>query len=192
MTFPQTVINGDAIVVAVSSWNSSSTANVTSITDSQGNTYTKLAEVNSVEPLSVWIAQNVTGSSSLKVTVSSTGASEFTVALHEYTGMVSASVVDKVVQSSGSNTAGLVTLSSSTNQPSEVLFSTFNHTSNFSPVLATASTGYTVRQSQTNNSLFEDLYTEDRVVSASGQYQAGVTFNHSVSWQGILISLKGQ
>src|SRR5512135_3165189 len=92
-TFASAVTSGDLIVVATSSWNSTNTASVSSVTDNKGNTYTKVLESAGTggEPLAVWYAKNVAGGSTFTVSASTTANSLITVAIHEYSGFAAAS-----------------------------------------------------------------------------------------------------
>jgi hypothetical protein len=191
-TFTTAVTNGNLLVIAISSWNSSNTAAVTSVTDNKGNSYTKVVEnptpvTGAVEPLSIWYAKNVTGGSDLTVTVNLQAAASLTIAVHEYAGVDKVNPVDVSQHQTGTGTtasSGTV----STAQATELLFGASNHLSDTTS--ATAGTGYTLRQSQDDNSCCEALYTEDRIVNSTGSYSATFTYATSVNYRAGIVAFK--
>lgn len=190
--FTNPVASGDLIVVAIASWNSNNTATVSSITDSAGNTYSKAVEdpspaTSGIEPLSIWYAANVVGGSNLTVSANLQSTGNLTVAIHEYQGIATSNVVDQVAHASGTSTLASSGPSASTAHANDLLFgaATLSDAASFS---ATAGSGYTLRQSQTDNGCCDAMYTEDGVGSSLGQYAATLGFSQSVDYRAALVA----
>lgn len=195
ITLPSAVTTGNTIVVAVSTWNASNNAAVSSVIDNFGNSYTKAVEdptpnTGAVEPLSIWYSQNVKGGSNFKVTATTQESASITIAAHEYGGVVTVGVLDQTHHQSLTGSPVSSGLTFTTTQASEVLFGAANY-QDVVNLSATAGTGYSLRQSQTDNNCCEVLYTEDQVVSTTGQYQSTFIFSQSLTYRAAIVTLKG-
>ena len=191
VSFSQPVDNGSLIVVAVSIY-SSSTANLSSVTDSKGNAYIKAAS-NPAAPsgnhlVSVWYSQNVTGGSSFSVTATPQGSAYVTLALHEYTGLALSGVLDQTQNNTGTSQAATTGLSGPTTQDSELIFGAYLH-QDAGVVGATPGAGFSLRQSLTDGT-YEPLVTEDSFVQAAGSYAAPLTWAKSIQWNAALATFK--
>ena len=180
------------MIVAVSAY-SDGTASVSGVTDSQNNVYYKAASnpatASGHHYVSIWFAQNVNGGSGLSVTArAADGKSYLTVAIHEYAGMALTGVLDQTQNGNGTGSSATSGLTSTTTQGGELVFGAHLHAAN-GTVAATAGTGFTIRLAMTNGS-YEPLVTEDRLVQATGRYEASLKWAKSVSWQAAVATFK--
>jgi hypothetical protein len=189
--FTNPVANGDLVVVAISSWNSS-TSQVSSVTDNKGNSYTQVVEVTGAtsEPLSIWYAKNVIGGNNFAVTANVSNPSSITTAIHEYRGLSGTSPVDLYADQTGSGTSASSGLTGVTNSNSELIFGAFNYDEPYTSNSFIPAAGFTARQSLQDNYNYEALYTIDQVVNSVGQYAAAGTFGTTSSWRGIVVTFK--
>jgi hypothetical protein len=195
-TFASPVQGGDLIVVAIASWNGSNTATVSGVSDNFGNVYTKAVEdpsppTSGTQPLSVWYAANVSGGSGFTVTASLASAGNLSVAIHEYSGAATSSVVDQTAHQGASGSAATSGTTAPTGQANELLFGATTH-SDGTIVSATAGTGYTLRQSFANNSCCDALFTEDGTGAAAGPYAATFSYAQAVDYRAAIVAFRGR
>ncbi len=182
--FAGSVTAGNTVIVATSTWNGGGTATVTSVTDSQGNVYTKADEylVNG-EKLAVWYHIGIASSGSLTVTANTGPPADITIGIHEYSGI--ASIDQHTTGASGGTalSAGPVTTTSA----DELIFGAFNNDTGgtFTP---TVGSGFTARVQQNDNSAHEDLWTQDKIVSSIGAYSSDMTVTPTSSWAAIIVT----
>ena len=190
-TFASAVGNGDLVVVATSSWNTGNTASITSVTDSKGNTYTKVLEngAGAVEPLSIWYAQNVVGGSGFTVSAATNSNASMTIAIHEYSGVDTLAALDSSANTSATGTSAS-SGNTTTHVSGELLFGAFNFSDDTSSVSGVAGNGFTLRQQLTDNHTYEAIFTEDSVVSSAGLYPATLAYSQSVTWRGAVVAFK--
>lgn len=194
VTFTNAVTNGNLVIVAVSAY-SDGTASVSGVTDSQNNVYYKAASnpatASGHHYVSIWFAQNVNGGSGLSVTArAADGKSYLTVAIHEYAGMALTGVLDQTQNGNGTGSSATSGLTSTTTQGGELVFGAHLHEAN-GTVAATAGAGFTIRLAMTNGS-YEPLVTEDRLVQATGRYEASLKWAKPVSWQAVVATFKAK
>ncbi len=172
--FSGSVATGDMIVVWL--WYNSNTQSVTSITDTKGNSYTKIIGPTTgtgnmaTWRQELWYAKNVTGGSSFKVTATFSGTfnAEKAISAHEYSGADTVAPLDGSSSGVGSS-ANATTPAVTTTASNELIFG--------ATVLgnATAGSGFTGRSSLAANS------TEDKNVTSQGSYSAVFT-NTAQDW----------
>jgi hypothetical protein len=193
VTLDSSVASANLVVVAVSAY-SNGTANVSSVTDNKGNTYTKaVAEPSTAsghDHVSIWYAKNVTGGSSFTVTANApSGNNEYlTVAAHEYSGASTTVPLDRTTSASGISQGIDTGATADTTQAEELIFSAFTHQSSTDPS-ATAGRGYTKRQSITNGT-YMPLVTEDRVLTNVGPAKGLLFWGEAVGWRGVVATFK--
>src|SRR4051812_6147364 len=92
--FGSSVTVGNFIVVTISDDSGITASAVTGVTDSKGNTYTKILSLDSVTTLSAWYAKVTTGGTGLTVSVAwNTGsAARCAFAAQEHNGLTNATV----------------------------------------------------------------------------------------------------
>jgi hypothetical protein len=196
VTFGAPVASGDLIVVAVSSWNPTNTSIVNGVTDCVGNSYTQaitdpVPATSGEGPLSIWYAANAKPGSNVTVTVQVGTAGSLTVAVHEYSGVVTTNVVDQVAHASGTGSTASSGLTATTTNANDLLFGASDRI-DVSTVGVVAGSGFTLRQSQTNNICCNALATEDEVVSETGQYGATFAYATSVTYRDALVAFRGR
>jgi murein DD-endopeptidase MepM/ murein hydrolase activator NlpD/methionine-rich copper-binding protein CopC len=196
-TFGSDVTTGNLVVVAIVFWNNLNNLSISSVVDNKGNSY-QLAACDptttngAVEPMCVYYAENVTGGSSFTVTATTDNSALITIAIHEYSGMATSSVLDKTAHTNAggsANTSGNSGNTATTTQANELIFGAFTHLSG--NTTATAGTNFTIRQNTDDNTSTEAMYTEDRTVNATAAYNATITFAGSVDWRAIVATFKG-
>jgi hypothetical protein len=192
------VMSGHTIVVAVSAKTSSTsiTANISSVTDSAANVYTKVVEDPSPASdrysLSIWVAQNVPVTSNLTITANAPlGTTEYiTLAAHEYAGLLTIGSIDRSNHAKGTSTTANSGTTAITSESHELLLGAFMYEQNSLVSNSTAGSGYTKRQSYYNGT-YVPLVSQDRIVSATGTYNATLTWNRSNTWHAAIVTLKG-
>ena len=185
VTFPNPVTQGDLVVVAVSVFGTTFPAN--DITDSKGNTYTKINEAvnttNGGDHVALYYAKNVTGGSSFTVT-SATAAS---IAVQEYSGVATSSPLDKIASSTGAtgypNPGNVTTTLGSELYVGAAWSATTGDTWTPAP-------SYTVRQHQDDNDTHERLATEDTTITTASTTAAKLTTTTSGPWAAVMATFK--
>lgn len=147
---------GNCIVVDIG-WSNSGSSTHPTVTDSAGNTYALVCyqiKGGSGEVQAMFAAPNIVSAGSNTITVTwggpggGLGATDYTIAVNEYSGIISVSPVDATVNGIGSGLPPTISLSLTTTQVGDVLhFSLFTHTylalsaptgGGFTPVAPTA------------------------------------------------------
>jgi hypothetical protein len=169
--FTNPVSSGNLIAVWI--WYNSSTQSVSSVADTQSNTYSRaVGPTTGVGGMTgwrqeLWYAKNVTGGSGLNVTATFTGSFATTkgITAHEYSGLDAVAPLDQSVgnttTSANSTTSAITTTSSD-----ELIFAAATVVNTGS-----AGTNFTQRSSVASN------VSEDRVVTSAGSYTASITNN---------------
>ncbi len=174
--FDDDVTAGDAVLVAVS-WDTSATQSV-SVSDTLGNTYTKLDQANDTtnqQALAVFYA--VSGSSGAdSVTATFGSSSSFRrIAIHEYAGVDPVSPIDahaiRAMVTGSNTTDGTSTSSITTTGPNRRIFAALVDTSGTTTI--SPGTGYTERED------VGDLESEDKEQSTAGSVSATWTVNQA-------------
>lgn len=193
VSLPGAVTAGHTLVVAVSAYANPNTAGVASVSDSAGNQYIKVTQdpesVTNSHSLSIWVATNVKASSSLTITAyaAANSSAYLTLAAHEYTR----GTVDVSAHASGTGTTASSGNTPNTTQAQELVFGSFLHEADSatSPTGSTMAAGFALRQALYDGN-YEPLVTQDRNVSQSGAYSAALTWNKSVTWHAVVVTLK--
>lgn len=168
---------GDMNVVIVG-WNDT-TASVTSVTDSAGNTYSLAIGPTVGQGLqqSIYVASNVAGSSNT-VTVRFSQAATFPdVRILEYRGVTT---VDVTAGASGTGTTSNSGVASATNAYEVIVGANVVKTSTGS-----AGTGFTARVTTSDGDI-----AEDRIATAAGSVSATATLRNSGAWVMQMVALK--
>jgi len=163
--------NGDLIVVMVGVVNTNS---VTSITDSQSNTYTKIADGTSDYVRGeIWYAKDITGGTTPSVTIATAESDDVTAIMREYSGM-SADPLDKSAETLDadwltSHTSGAT---ATTTQADELVVGGYVGDANSGYTLGS---GYSNLATQDGTDLWISVALEDKVVSSTGTQTATIT-----------------
>jgi RHS repeat-associated protein len=184
VTLTNPVTTGNFIVVGVTIWNTAIPSNA--ITDSKGNTYTKVGEIINATTLdhgAIFYAKNVTGGASFAVTSSVGG----TIAAHEYSGITVSGPFDKVASSTGFSTVPNST-SITTGNDHDLYFGLA--WSNTSGDAWSAAGGYTLRENETDNNSAERIATEDQVISSASTTAALFSLPNNTDWVAMIASFK--
>jgi galactose oxidase-like protein/fibronectin type III domain protein len=167
------VTTGNRLIVQTGVW-SYGNASVSGVTDSAGNTYTKLTSFKATDntELSVWSAPITAGGGTKPtVTVQTTGSADIGASVLEYSGLSTAAgtgVVDQLKTATGKTTVAANVSSGATAASTAAgeLAIGFYADSGFSNTLTGDST-YTVRTNVSPTSDME-LLAQDRVLTSSG------------------------
>jgi chitodextrinase len=170
--FVSAVGGGHLMVVWV--WYNTASQNVTSVTDTAGNTYARaVGPTTGTGPMAswrqeLWYAKNLAGASGVTVTAmfSGTFSAEKSITAHEYSGADTASPLDATAAAavSGSNVSSGET---TTTSPNELVFGAV-----LLQASGSAGSGFTRRSSIASN------VSEDKPVATAGPYSA--TFTNSL------------
>jgi len=183
LAFTSNNVAGDLIVVSI---RASSTGQVFSVSDSNGNTYRRAVQFNETvdaTTLGIFYAENAHAGANT-VTVSDTISGTFRFAILEYSGIATASSLDGTAAAQGTSASpnsGNLT----TSVPGDLLFGI---ASTANPASFTAAAGYVIRESVPSNGA--KLIAEDRVQPSAGAASAGATLGASDIWGSALAAFK--
>jgi hypothetical protein len=174
-TFNRPVAKGDLVAVAFW-WNLAPGSSIVSVTDSAGNAYYPVKQTSSVDSNDwagwIYAATNVTGAINLSVTVkvSSANASQFSMAILEYSNVGTPDVT-----STAGGTSGVTVSSGSvaTHHANELILGIA-----VADVNVTAGSGF--------NSRFVSPYfcVEEKIVTTQGNYDANFVTSNTIQYEG--------
>jgi fibronectin type 3 domain-containing protein len=168
--FPSNNTAGNLIIVSFS-WDNSGGQSLSTIGDSQGNSYTSAVGSGNN---SIYYAKNIhSGPNTVTVTFSApTGGLMY---LHEYAGLDTVAPLDQVSSQTGTGTT-ITSGAKTTTKANELIFGY----ASVAHRVSAAGSGFTVRETAAGN------MSEDMVVSSTGSY--GATFTQSISggWTGLM------
>ena len=170
-SFTSSTTAGNTIVVAVSA----AGPIVTSVVDSQGNTYVQAATSGSD---AIWYATNIEGGADT-VTANFASSSGFSIIyVHEYYGLAK-NPLDQVSSQTGTGTS-VTSGAKTTTQANELIFgyASVGH------CVVGGSAGFTVRQAAGCN------MSEDMIAVATGTYSATFTQNTNSGWTGLMATFE--
>lgn len=183
---------GNCILFGISTDSGLTTA-VTSVTDSQSNTYTKVFGVvtggGAIATLDLWVAKNITGGTTPTITANLGGAYITGIIAREYSGLDIYNPVDVFLTaaSGASSNALAVGPAAMTSYGKSVLVG-FGSTGD-SGNTYTAGTGYSnVITLKVGTTL--DLGMEDRKVLAAEQFRAAMAITNVSDWAMAIIALR--
>jgi len=175
---------GNLLVVFVGFYSTSVT--VSSIGDTAGNTYTKITSIkDSYSTIECWYAKNITGNANNVVTATFSASVTYRgITVDQYSGCDTSAPLDQYNTGTGNDTAP-ITGNITTTTANEVLvagvYLLYTKT-------ITAGTNYTLR-TLTNPAPSKGA-SEDRIVSATGTYNATFSLSDSTPWVSIVASFK--
>jgi hypothetical protein len=183
---PGTTTANNRLIVQVGVWSSAS-ATVSTVTDSAGDTFTKLTSFTASDhtQMSVWTAVVAGAGTKPTITATVTGASDVGVTALEYAGLSTAAgtaAVDQQAAATGT-TSGAQLVRSAATAPVTAngeLAIGFYADSGFGTSLV-GDPGYTTRANLSPNGNM-DLLVEDLPVSTGATPAAGVTTGASTVW----------
>lgn len=180
--FGSTVVAGDIIVVTTSDDGGTGTT-VTSITDTGGNTYTKIADSGAANTgcTQMWWTKVVTGGSSFNVSVTwnNVSAGRLAFVAQEFNGFTGTPTFDKVsAYASATSTSPLSNTSGTLTNANEVVVGGAGHYGAISAF--SLGTGYT--NLGTVNVANAAVMQESKIVAATTAVTAGATIALSREW----------
>jgi len=179
--------SGDLLVLTVKD-RSSSLTNVTGVSDSGHNTWTKAASTqNGQADDEIWYVANSASITSVTVTVSGSASVAMTVV--DVSG-ATATPLDRTMTASGSSTAPSTGTTATTAQASEIVVADIGWNSTVTPSGLTA--GYTAAplQQSTVSSNQTGEETAWLVVTTTGVQSLAATLSGSVAWVGAIATFK--
>jgi chitodextrinase len=176
---------------------SSRTLNLTSITDSRGNAYTVDLSVKHASSS----VSNFIGSARIatalqagdQITVGFSGSSSIRlVAAAEFSGVASASRVDRTAGTNGTSTTPSSPTTAATSQPAELVVGGFgaNASSSVGFTPAAPFTALTAA-SATAGTTSRSIYREFQIVGATGAYRANGTLTSNTQWTAGIVTYRG-
>ena len=181
--------SGNLLVVFTVCYSADATE-IVSITDTAGNTYTKINGTPDTVPLlyvEMWYAKNVIGNASNVVTVTYDGSYWVRgIQVLQYAGCDTVDPLDQTAIGKGSTGTTGITADVTTTFADEVLVAGDGIYNN---VTHTAGTGYTIRTSLGGS---EPSYgsTEDMIVEEIGTYNASFSYSSNTPWAIVMASFK--
>lgn len=179
VTFSNSTVNGNSIIVIAGN-TSTSSANITGITDTQGNFYVKDFTVANalMGDLEVWHASGIIGGTSPTLTIAYSSGLPAAVIAREYYGTVYSNMLDRTATATGSSTTLASGNTGQTAQSYELLIGTG---------LMTLGNTYTVGAPfvnlvTVNAPLTISVAAEDLMIAQSGIQSASFGTNVSSQW----------
>ncbi len=202
-TFRNTPTAGNMVAVLVGGWDSGGFT-ISSLTDNQGNTYTKRVEpgssVNSSR-CSIWTCENIAASGTFTITITSSSAGSYIEAsMIEIEGANTSSSTDVTASNTATNTStdANVTAGGAIAQANELWLSCctigISSSTNVGLTTPTNVDWYNIRVNQNfsgNVAFSADYYVSSSVVTPSVQYSHNATTGASNGWTCALLTIKG-
>jgi hypothetical protein len=199
--FSSSITVGNTIVVFVVAGNAS--VDVSSVTDTAGNTYTRLYSMQDASggglDMEIWAAPITTGGSSVTVTASDSGSNLWYVAAYEVSGLTATPTVDQSTNTNHDASGGAVTTTfgSATTNASDLLIqanlcigitgsNTYSLTSGWSNLL----TGYDLTHASAKGF---GAGVQVKPVSITGTFATAIGFSGTATseFDGIMVAIKG-
>jgi hypothetical protein len=154
---------------------------VTSVTDSQSNSYVKaIAQGGTATPAEIWYALNIVGGTTPTVTVTIASACTFNVVeIYEFSGILSSAAADGAGSSAGGSSVSPASGNFTTANANDLIISGMQCANT-----STAGTSGWNVESTSHQS-------EYLIVSATGTYNATYTQNLTGTWSVCLFAFKG-
>lgn len=179
--FPGATVGGNCIVVAIAE-DSGITGQVSSVTDSKGNTYTEIMQTASTSTLHVYYAVNIVGGTGHTVSAnwSLANGSNLAMVCQEFSGIQQTTPAFDVAQTNtgGSDTAATSGATSPTTQADELILG-FACTDG-AAIGFTAGSGYSNLVSAAQVDV--NVAMESKVVAATGVQTATFTLSAARNW----------
>lgn len=182
LAFNSNVTSGNLLIVVTGT----SAADVTTVTDTVGTTYTKAIQLNGGESMRAAIWYGIAAGSGANTVSITTGSGIRTIAIHEYSGFP-ASPLDSTISATSTGTA-VDSGSCPVNYPNSLLFGAWVKGDASPNTTSTPGSGFTAREDQTNTNVVPGVHTEDKLASAAAN--ATFTANNSVPWTALAASFK--
>lgn len=178
--FGSSTTTGNLIVVSVSD-NGGVTGGITSVTDSKGNTYTKIAnEQDGSSTLSMWYAKNITGGASHTITIAwNTGlVSQASFTAQEFSGCDTTSPLDRYIGAHSSSTSPSSGATTATTTDAQLVVGGLAYFG--TAVTPTAGAGY----SNLDSGAFTNANVgqESKVIASAAAQTATFTLSSSRDW----------
>lgn len=176
------------LLVAGISFDSGTLNTITGVTDSKGNTWSKAIELDAAALLSLWYSPNITGGSGHTLTIAYNDAvgSAISCVLQEFSGIATASPLDRTISAQGTSTAPSSGATATTTQADELVIGLVG----WAGATSTASlgAGYTnLGQVALANA---STAVESKVVAATGAQTAAMALAASRDWAAICATFK--
>jgi hypothetical protein len=173
------------LIVAVVQWDGTSIS-VSSITDTNGNTYTSaLGPVNwkGLAPgnrAQIFYAKNILGgANTVTVTLTSAAVSNIELYIHEYSGADTVSPLDAAISATSDSGTAMDSGFATTHNANELIFG-----AGFTGTVSTPGAGFTTR------STFDSNMTEDKSATSVGSYDATETSGSGGAWIMMMATFK--
>jgi len=163
------------------------------ISDNAGNTWGRIASSTNLtagRKTDLWFAQNVAGASTtLTVQFEPSKFADSAIIIREYSGLLTSGALDKIASSSSSGTTHTTATATTTAQASELLIGCGGSAGIASPTFG-AGAGYGNLIEKKGSDAFTYCAMEDRIVSATGEYNASFTTGTSADAETIMATFR--
>lgn len=191
--FGSATTTGNAIVAVVSA-DSGTLNDITSVTDSKSNTYTRLASINNgtgADEIEIWWCQSIVGGATHTVTGNDGSFSVGCVIAYEISGLpATGNIKDFTTAPTGTGTSGSQSTNSLTTTNANDILIAGAVLSSTSANTWTAGTNFTNGVSDVGTSAGLNTFAEVRIVSATGTYSGASTSSiANQSWAMTMVAL---
>lgn len=186
LSFVSPTTSGNAIVVAVSTYNGAAGGvHASSVTDNYSNTYTRIQAHGpiGVNATALFLATNITGGASHQITCAPSDDSSqfFTLAIAEVSSVAASSAVD--VSANATATSAAPTVNLVTTVANTQIIGVFSHDANTgSNRTYTAGSGYTDLYNHGNGGVAPPLFFQYKVAASATTHAFDCSLNSSVPW----------
>lgn len=190
LTFDSSTTSGNLIVVAVTSYGATQTCNT--VTDTKGNTYTKIGSVNRSpgdDTIDLFYAKNITGGASHRIDVTMANTENIGIAMSEYSGADTSSPLD-TNNNSGNGTGSTATSGSITPSVNNCLIFVGGTDQRLATTTVTAGSGYTLRAMAGTADNSVRVYSEDQIQSTAAAITGDFAIGTSVTWAASIAAFK--
>lgn len=187
--FASSVVAGHLLVALVASAAGAS-GDVSSVTDTAGNTYTKILEFTTLNlDITVWIVWNCIGGASFNVTghVGAVGTNDASIVVQEFSGVMrSANPFDKSKSATGTSTSPNSGATATTTQATELIVGVLAHESTTTTIVT--GSGYSALTTASLANCSAAL--ESQVVAVTGAQTATFGLTASRPWGCGVVTIK--
>lgn len=188
-TFSSNTTNANFILVCVFSSDGSDT-NVSSISDSQTNTYTRImGSANQGLGMEMWYAKNITGGTTPTVTVNFSVNARPIVVVREYSGVHLTVPIDVFNSGRASDSTTPGSNAINTNFADEIIVGFAS--AQVDPDTWSLGSGYGNLTTSASGNISGTVGVEDKIVSSTGNYSADFIISSSGSWEAAVVGLAG-
>lgn len=169
------------------------TTELVTITDNKSSSFQRAGSrttISGSDCVEIWYAMNVTGGAGHTISVDFEGSTFASACAAAYSGLATTSALDQTTGATGSGTA-LNSGGVSTTTANQLFIGGGTHVNvGVGEDLFVAGTNFTIRAQYSSSTTSATSYLEDRIVSATGTYDASATSPGSGNWAARIATFK--